>query len=219
MSCPSTALPTKPFPRKLLIASNNPHKLAEFREILAGFPLALTSPHEEHLAIWPPETGATFAENAILKATAFARASGLVALADDSGLEVEALAGEPGILSARYSGIQGDHAANIYRLLSRLEGVPMERRRARFHSVIAIATPAGQVHTCHGECTGYIAFEPRGSGGFGYDPVFFLPEFGMTMAELPSAVKNRVSHRGRAGQAARLVLQEIFDIGVQSEEA
>ena len=195
--------------RKLLIATNNAGKLREYRFLLAGVSLALVSPAEAGVTLDIEETGKTFEENARLKAQAFASASGLLTLADDSGLEVDALGGEPGVMSARYAGENATDSDRVLYLLSRLKGVPLERRTARFTCVIAIARPDGKIETCAGECPGVIALEPRGKQGFGYDPVFFMPDMGKTLAELPPAVKNRVSHRARAAAKARGILDRI----------
>jgi XTP/dITP diphosphohydrolase len=195
---------------KLLVATNNPGKVREYQALLRGLPLTLTYPAQEGIDIEVEETGSTFAQNARLKATAYARTSGLLTLADDSGLEVDALAGEPGTRSARYAG-QGASDEDRYRLLlSKLEGVPWQQRTARFRCVIAVARPQGEVHTAQGTCEGVIAFEPRGEHGFGYDPVFYVPEHGQTMAELEPEVKNRISHRARAAEGARRILQELL---------
>jgi XTP/dITP diphosphohydrolase len=196
---------------KLLVATNNPGKVREYEALLRGLPLTLTYPAQEGIDIEVEETGSTFAENACLKATAYARASGLLTLADDSGLEVDALGGEPGTRSARYAG-QGASDEDRYRLLlSKLKGVPWERRTARFRCVIAVSTSQGEVRTAEGTCEGVIAFEPRGGHGFGYDPVFYLAERGQTMAELEPEVKNWISHRARAAEGARRILQELLD--------
>jgi len=196
--------------RKLLIATNNPGKLQEYADLLEGLPVALTSPAQEGLSLAVDESGATFAENAILKARAYAEASGLPTLADDSGLEVDALDGAPGVRSARYAG-EGTSDEDRYRLLLRnLREVPAERRTARFRCVVAVAWPEGDVHTAEGRCEGVIGFEPRGTHGFGYDPVFYLPDRGQTMAELPPAVKNRISHRARAAQAVLPILRRLL---------
>lgn len=196
---------------KLLVATNNPGKVREYEALLKGLPLTLTYPAQEGIDIEVEETGRTFAENARLKAVAYARASGLLTLADDSGLEVDALGGEPGTRSARYAG-QGASDEDRYRLLlSKLEGVPWEQRMARFRCVIAVATPQGEVHTAEGTCEGVIAFEPKGEHGFGYDPVFYVPEHGQTMAELEPEVKNRISHRARAAEGMQRILQELYD--------
>jgi XTP/dITP diphosphohydrolase len=155
------------------------------------------------------ESGDTYEENARLKALAYAKLSGLTTLADDSGLEVDALDGAPGVRSARFAGQAAGDADRVGLLLTRLEGVPGERRTARFKCVIAIASPEGSVEICRGECEGIIALGPSGASGFGYDPVFFIPEAGKTMAELPMEAKNRISHRARASQQARDVLQRL----------
>jgi XTP/dITP diphosphohydrolase len=195
---------------KLLVATNNPGKVREYEVLLRGLPLTLTYPAQEGIDIEVEETGSTFAENACLKAAAYARASGLLTLADDSGLEVDALGGEPGTRSARYAG-KGASDEDRYRLLlSKLKGVPWERRTARFRCVIAVARPQGEVRIAEGTCEGVIAFEPRGEHGFGYDPVFYMAERGQTMAELELEVKNRISHRARAAEGARRILHELL---------
>ena len=195
---------------KLLVATNNPGKVREYRALLKGLPLTLTYPAQEGIDIEVKETGSTFAQNARLKATAYARVSGLLTLADDSGLEVDALGGEPGTRSARYAGPLASDEDRYRLLLSRLERVPWQQRTARFRCVIAVARPQGEVHTAQGACEGVIAFEPRGEHGFGYDPVFYVPEHGQTMAELEPEVKNRISHRARAAEGARRILQELL---------
>ncbi|HQJ10620.1 MAG TPA: RdgB/HAM1 family non-canonical purine NTP pyrophosphatase, partial [Anaerolineae bacterium] len=153
------------------------------------------------------ETGRTYLENALLKARTLAAASGLPALADDSGLEVEALEGAPGLHSARY--ILGGDEVRYRALLRALEGVPPERRGARFRCVAALVLPDGREFHTEGVCEGVIQTAPSGEGGFGYDPVFFLPEQGCTMAELSFEAKNRISHRARAAQAMRRVLEQL----------
>lgn len=193
--------------RRLLIATNNPGKLKEYREIFKELPLTVTSPQEERISLLVEECGRSYAENAILKARAYARASGLLTLADDSGLEVEALRGEPGIFSSRYGGKASDE--DRYRLLlERMKGIPWEKRRARFVCFAALVTPQGEVEIAEGSCQGVIAFAPRGEHGFGYDPVFYLPEQDCTMAELDPEVKNRISHRAQAALKIKKVLQE-----------
>ncbi len=196
---------------RLLIASANKGKVAEYRALLNGLDCELLSLADVGLDGDIPETGTTFEENARIKAVECAARSKLVTLADDSGLEVEALGGEPGIRSARYAGERATDAQRVAYLLRKLEGVPPERRSARFVCVIAIATPEGDVTFCHGECPGMIVTQPRGDRGFGYDPAFLLPEMGVTMAELPPEVKNRLSHRGRAAAIARDVLGRFID--------
>ncbi len=196
---------------KLLIASANRGKVSEYRTLLDGLDLELLSVQDAGITGEVEETGSTYEENARLKAVTCAMQSGLLTLADDSGLEVDALYGEPGVRSARYAGENATDQERVAYLLKRLEGVPEERRGARFVCVIAIATREGNVTFCHGECSGSIVFEPRGDRGFGYDPAFLLPGLGITMAELPPEEKNRLSHRGRAAAAAREVLREFVD--------
>jgi XTP/dITP diphosphohydrolase len=197
---------------KLLIATNNLNKVQELQEILADLPLAITTPAQEGLTLDPEETGATFEENAIIKACAFAQASGLLTLADDSGLEVDALGGEPGVYSARYGGTaKDDHAGRNRLVLDKLItlNVPWTERTGRFRCVIALATPDRLIGTVQGTVEGYIAYEPKGSNGFGYDPIFFVPEFNQTLAEVPSAQKHSISHRGRAGRAAAKLVEKV----------
>ena len=205
-SNPATPATSGP-PVRLLLATNNAHKLRELREILEGLPVRLTTPEEEGLRLEVDETGATFAENARLKALAFARAAGLVALADDSGLEIDALGGEPGVHSKRLGGPEATPAGQIALVLERLREVPEPARTARFRCVMALAAPDGRVETVDGTCEGRIAPAPRGQRGFGYDPIFYLPELGRTMAELDAAEKHAISHRGRAGAAARRLVE------------
>lgn len=185
--------------RRLVVATGNPGKLAEFRDLLADSGLDLVSLRDLGIDD-PPETGTTFIENAIIKARHAARVSGLPALADDSGLIVDALDGAPGLTSAHYGGVHGDAARNMARLLAELDGVPDERRTARFHCVIVLlrhaADPAPLI--AEGSWEGRVLQAPRGRGGFGYDPVFFSPEDHCSAAELEPAVKNRTSHRGKA---------------------
>jgi XTP/dITP diphosphohydrolase len=188
---------------RLLVATNNPGKIREYDDLLAGLRLDLCGLAEVGLDTEVKETGQTFAENALLKALAYGRASRLLTLADDSGLEVEALGGAPGVYSARYAGKGASDADRYRKLLAALEGVPWEKRAARFRCVIALAWPDGRIETFEGQCDGVIAFEPQGTNGFGFDPVFYMPEHGCTMAELPTEVKNRVSHRARAAALAR----------------
>lgn len=192
---------------RLVLASTNKGKLRELKQMLSGWPVELMS-----LADYPDappvvEDGDTFVKNAIKKAVSLARYSGEVALADDSGLEVDALGGRPGVLSARFAGEQGNDSANNRLLLELMADVPQENRGARFRCAIAIAGPEGTIDTAEGACEGRIGYEPRGEGGFGYDPLFFIPEYGCTMAELPEEVKNRLSHRAMAMQGAVKLLK------------
>lgn len=201
---------TKEMP-KLLLATTNQGKAREYRHLFKGLPFELVTPAEEGINITVEENHPSYEENAGLKATAYARASHLITLADDSGLEVDALGGEPGICSARAAGDEASDKDRVAHLLARLKDVPWEKRTARFKCVIAIATPEGETHLCQGECQGLIAVEPRGGNGFGYDPVFYLPEFGKTMAELPIEIKNQISHRGRAAREAYRVLERLAE--------
>ncbi|MCL0036040.1 XTP/dITP diphosphatase [Dehalococcoidia bacterium] len=194
---------------KLLLATNNQGKIRELAFLISSKAWEHTTPAREGVEIEVRETGKTFEENATIKALAYAKASNLVAIADDSGIEVEALNGEPGVLSARYAGEKASDRERADHLLAELAGVPWEKRSARFRCVIAIATPEGEVELCSGECRGFIALESRGENGFGYDPIFYLPEFGRTMAELSFEEKNGVSHRGKAAREARLVLERL----------
>jgi len=195
--------------RKLLLATNNKAKVREYRSLLRALPFELVSLRERGITRVVSEVGESLEENAELKALALAAESQLVALADDSGLEVDALGGEPGPLSARYAGEGASDRERIDYLLTKLRGVPWEKRSARFRCVIAIATLEGGVEFCSGECWGLITFEPRGGEGFGYDPVFYLPRLNMTMAELSLEVKNSVSHRGEAARKVPSVLARL----------
>ena len=191
---------------RLLVATRNQGKLKELKKLLAGCPFTLVSLTDVGIGDEIPETGATFEENAILKATACARASGLVSLADDSGLEVDALGGEPGVMSSRYAGARANDEQRTAFLLEKLNNIPESRWDARFRCVIAVAWPGGPVDVYSGDCNGRIVRTPRGSGGFGYDPVFLLPELGKTMAELTPCAKNRMSHRAVATRKVVAVL-------------
>lgn len=198
---------------KLLVATHNLGKIREYRELLAGLPADLVFPAELGLDVQVVESGDSFEENAVLKAKAFLQASGLLTLADDSGLEVDALGGAPGVRTARYAG-QGASDADRYRLLlSNLENTPQEKRTARFRCVVAVAVPDDQLHTAEGCCEGIITFAPSGEHGFGYDPVFYVPDYGRTMAELDPVIKNQVSHRARAVQAAWPILKALTTSG------
>lgn len=197
--------------RQLVVATTNPHKIDEFRAILSDIPCTIVSPVELGLHVTVEETGATFAENAILKALAYADAAEMLALADDSGLEVDALQGEPGVYSNRWAGEDVSTAERNRLLNERLVDVPDERRTARFRCAIAIAGPAplGLYDVVHGTLEGYIARESRGGGGFGYDPIFYVPALGATVGELPEEEKNRISHRGRAAAKALVLLRRL----------
>ncbi len=203
------------YPRELVIATGNRDKGREMADLLVELGLPLRT-----LADFPgvptevEETGTTYAENAELKARAAAEATERVCIADDAGLEIDALGGQPGVYSARYGG-PGTTAVDRYQLLLRnLAGVPVARRTARFHCVIALAAPDGALlGTADGVCEGLITGAPAGEGGFGYDPVFLLPERGLTMAQLPVAEKNRISHRARAAAAIAPLLRRVLAEG------
>jgi len=196
----------------LLIATNNIGKVAEIKALLAGLDLTLLTPHDLGLNLDVSEDGQTYAENASKKALAFAQAGGIAALADDSGLEVDALDGQPGLHSHRFCPIPNATDADRRRyLLERLHGKPRPWT-AHFRATVAIAAPAGKVQLADGRCDGEIIPQERGSNGFGYDPIFLIPELGRTMAELGMDEKNRLSHRARAIQNAIPILKTIFGL-------
>jgi XTP/dITP diphosphohydrolase len=194
---------------ELLVATHNQGKMREFGQLLGSVDARIVFPLELGLQPAVVEDGATYEHNAGRKARAYAQASGLLTLADDSGLEVDALGGAPGVHSARY--VPGDDSDRIAALLARLRDVEWRRRTARFRCVIVIETPDGDRHVAEGVVEGLIAHAPQGQGGFGYDPVFYLPEFERTMAEIPPDVKNRISHRARAARAALPILHSLLD--------
>lgn len=196
---------------KLLLATTNRGKINEYRSLLKGIPFELVTPMEEGVRISVEENYNSMVENATHKAMTFADTSGLIALADDSGLEVDALGGEPGVRSARYAGDGASDSDRIDYLLDKMKNIPAEKRSASFKCVIAISVPWEKVETCSGECRGAINFEPRGNNGFGYDPVFFIPELNQTMAELTLEVKNKISHRARAVEKAYRILEQIAE--------
>ena len=196
---------------KLVLASRNTGKIEELKALLAPLNVEVVSLRDFPDLPEVAEDGATFAENAIQKARAVAAATGLLALADDSGLEVDYLNGAPGVFSARFAGAGHDDRANNEKLLHLLAGVPPEKRTARFRCVVAIATPDGDIYTAEGACAGVITGEPRGDRGFGYDPLFFVPHLGKTFAELEPAVKNAISHRAQALAGAREILTRLLN--------
>lgn len=184
--------------KELVLATANDHKVRELKQLLDGKGWEILSLRDFPDVVLPPEDGATFEANAVIKAQAVQKATGKTAMADDSGLEVDYLGGAPGIFSARFAGENKDSAANNAKLLSLLAGVGEERRGAAFTCVIALAFPDGRLHTSVGHCPGRIAFQAAGEGGFGYDPIFYLPEYDRSMAQLSSEEKNSISHRSRA---------------------
>lgn len=194
---------------KLVLATNNKGKVREMSEILAPYEIEVIS-LDAFLNIGDiEEDGDTFRENAVKKASITCERTGLMSLADDSGLEVDHLGGAPGIHSARFAGEEKNDEANNTKLLHLLAEVPAERRTARFRCVVAVAVPGGWVYTAEGTCEGVIAGEPRGDGGFGYDPLFYLPEYGKTFAELDPGTKNKISHRAHALAGALDILSEL----------
>ncbi len=197
-------------PHSLIIASENRGKLTEFQSLLSGLPIKLVSPGEIGLQLDVVEEGHSYAENAALKALAFMSASGMTALADDTGLEVDALDGRPGLYSHRITpwpdSTDSDRRAYLLGLLKH----KLHPWSAHFHCTIAIAVPGEQIAYADGDCPGEIIPQERGSFGFGYDPIFYLPEIQLTMAELNELQKNQISHRGRAIQAVMPILRTIF---------
>ena len=194
--------------RTLLLATSNLHKLEEFRAIFSDLPLRLLSLRDLQLAIDVEEIGTTYAENAELKARAYAQVSNMSTLADDSGLEIDALGGAPGVQSARYLGSETSYEERFRVILELLKGLSLDQRSARFRCVIALVEPLGNIRIVEGVVEGVIADGPRGTNGFGYDPIFSLPELGKTFAELEPEYKNRISHRARAAQSARKLLED-----------
>jgi len=197
---------------KLLLATNNRGKIAEMKALLDGLDIELLTPASLGLELQVAEDGQTYAENAIRKAEAFAHLSGLVSLADDSGLEVDALDGRPGLHSHRFApGANATDADRRQFLLQQLEGKPRPWA-ARFRATVAVAAPGRETHLASGACEGEIIPEERGTNGFGYDPIFFIHEFGRTMAELTMEEKNRLSHRARAVMNAIPILKKILGL-------
>lgn len=194
---------------QLVLATANAGKFQEIMAILSDLRISFLSLASLHGYIPPVESGATYAENAGAKAKAVAEISGCWALADDSGLEVEALGGQPGAHSGRYLGLTVTDQERNQRILELLGGMPLPRRGARFQCVVAVAGPGGELSLSHGSCHGTIAEVPCGNGGFGYDPIFIVPDLGVTMASLPPDVKNRISHRARAIEKIKPLLQRL----------
>jgi len=182
----------------LLLASQNPGKLGEMRHLAAGLPFRVVGPREVGILESPDETGSTFLENATLKALHYAGRSGLLTVADDSGISVDALGGEPGLYSSRFGGEGATDRDRNQLLLTRLAAIPVERRGARFTSAVVAARGSAVLFEVQETVEGFIADAPRGGNGFGYDPIFFYPPFGQTFGEVAPADKDRVSHRGKA---------------------
>ncbi len=195
---------------KLVLATGNKNKVRELQDLLADLPFTIVTIEDYPGLVMPKEDQPTFAGNATLKAEAVSKFCGEMALADDSGLEVDALGGRPGVYSARYAGDEGNYAANNRLLLQELSGLPPEQRAARFVCAIAINIPGDQTYIIEESCPGVIAEELKGEGGFGYDPLFIYPPAGLTFAEMSAEEKNKVSHRGRALKRARDLLGKLF---------
>ena len=198
--------------KQLLIATNNKGKIKELQDLLQDTGIELITPAQINLDLDVVEDGQSYAENAAKKAVAFARVSGLISLADDSGLEVDALDGAPGLYSARYGSPDGGKLSDAERRAFLIKNLADSTRpwTARFHATIAVAVPDGDTHLAEGICEGEIIPEERGTGGFGYDPIFLLSELGKTMAELSMEEKNRLSHRARAAMNAKGILERLI---------
>ena len=188
---------------KIVFATTNEGKVKEIKEILAGFPIEVVSMKEMNITADVEENGATFEENSLIKAREVSKLTGLPAMADDSGLEVDYLNGEPGIYSARYLGRDTDYNYKNNYIIEKLKNAKDEERSARFVCVISLVLPDGREFIKKGVMEGRIAYEIKGENGFGYDPVFYLPEYGMTSAELSGEEKNKISHRGKALRAMK----------------
>lgn len=191
---------------KIVFATTNEGKVKEIKEILKDFPIEVVSMKEMGITADIEENGTTFEENSLIKARALAKLTGLPALADDSGLEVDYLNGEPGIYSARYLGRDTDYDYKNNYIIDKLSGAKGEERSARFVCVISLVLPDGREFVERGVVEGLIGYEQKGENGFGYDPIFYLPEYGKTSAELPSEEKNRISHRGKALTAMKKLI-------------
>ena len=198
--------------KKIIFATGNAGKMKEIRNILSDLPVQVLSMKEVGIQTDIVEDGKTFAENAVIKARAIMQLTGEVVLADDSGLEIDYLNKEPGIYSARYMGEDTSYRIKNANLIQRLEGVPDEKRTARFVCAIAAAFPAGTVKTPEGTIEGRIGNEEKGENGFGYDPIFYVPEFGCTTAELSEEQKNKISHRGKALTEMKEILKDKLEM-------
>ena len=196
---------------KIVFATGNQGKMREVKKILADLNVDIVSMKEEGIQIDVDENGTTFAENAQIKATAIGAHTDAIVLADDSGLVIDALNGEPGIYSARYLGEDTSYRIKNQNLIDRLEGVPDEKRTARFVCAIAAALPDGTVLHTEGTIEGIIGYEERGENGFGYDPIFYVPKLGKTTAELTDDEKNAISHRGSALEKMKVLLREYIN--------
>lgn len=198
-------------PVRIIIATKNKGKLKEMEQLLAGFPCSVISMTDAGITGDIAESGSTFEENAMTKAMSIWKATGETVLADDSGLEVDFLDGAPGVYSARYAGAGATDDDNNKKLLDALAGVPEEKRTARYVCVIALVFPSGRSITVRGTCEGYIAMKPEGNNGFGYDPLFYFPGYGLTIARMDPQLKNGISHRGIAMRKLLEKLREAWD--------
>ena len=197
---------------RIVFATGNANKVREIKAILADLNMEVLSMKEAGVYAEAEENGATFAENAVIKAKDIAaKVSDVIVMADDSGLVVDALNGEPGIYSARYLGEDTPYSIKNANIIERLEGIPVEERSARFVCAIAAVLPDGRVLSTEGTIEGYIGYEERGNGGFGYDPIFMVPEYGCSTAELSAEAKNAISHRGKALNAMKILLQDALE--------
>lgn len=197
---------------RIVFATGNANKVREIKAILADLNMEVLSMKEAGVYAEAEENGATFAENAMIKAKDIAsKVSDAIVMADDSGLVVDALNGEPGIYSARYLGEDTPYSIKNANIIERLEGIPVEGRSARFVCAIAAVLPDGRVLSTEGTIEGYIGYEERGNGGFGYDPIFMVPEYGCSTAELSAEAKNAISHRGKALNAMKIMLQKALE--------
>jgi XTP/dITP diphosphohydrolase len=196
--------------QKLLIATHNQGKLREFRQLLGDLPLDVTDLDAVGITYDVEETGTTLAENATLKARTYAEMSGLLTWSDDSGLEVDALGGRPGVYSARYGGPGLSPRDRYLLLLDELRAYPRDQWTARFRCFVALVLPSGELHMVEDRLEGVITDQPAGDYGFGYDPIFYLPEYGATLAQLAPAIKNEISHRGKASRAAKALLRTLL---------
>ena len=198
-------------PEKIIFATGNKDKLREIREILEGFDIPVLSLKEAGIEADIAEDGSTFEENALIKTRSIWEISGGLVLSDDSGLEIDALNKEPGVLSARYMGEDTSYHVKNNELIRRLEGVPDEKRTARFVCAVAAKFPDGEERVVRGVMEGIIGYEEKGENGFGYDPIFILPKYGKTTAELPPEIKNEESHRGKALRLMRKEIEEYIN--------
>lgn len=201
---------------RLIAATKNKGKLEEIAQLLAQFPCKVVSMAEAGIEDDIDESGSTFEENALIKAKSVWKATGEIVIADDSGLEVDYLDGAPGVYSARYAGEGATDADRNRKLLDALSGVPADKRTGRFVCAIAVVFPNGSSLIVRGTCEGYIGFEPAGSNGFGYDPLFYIPEIGLTIAQMEADMKNNISHRGNALRKMVEELEQVWPDGINS---